>query len=71
MAMLIDDIPVIEAFLTLTMLLLGSLGFQAVTHKQYFTSVENIKEVLRWVVKGSVGLAFLVIILQAIVLIAK
>ena len=71
MAALISDIPVIEAFLILTMLLLGSLGFQAVTHKQYFTSVEDIKEVLRWVVKGSVGLAFLVIILQAIVLIAK
>ena len=71
MAMLIDDIPVIEAFLTLTMLLLGSLGFQTVTNKQYFTSDEEIKKVLRWVVKGSVGLAFLVIILQAIVLIAK
>jgi hypothetical protein len=71
MAVLFHDIPVIEAFLILTMLLLGSLGFQAVTHKQYFTSVEDIKEVLRWVVKGSVGLAFLVIILQAIVLIAK
>jgi hypothetical protein len=71
MAVLINDIPVIEAFLILTMLLLGSFGFQAVTHKQYFTSVEDIKEVLRWIVKGSVGLAFLVIILQAIVLIAK
>ena len=71
MAVLINDIPLIEAFLILTMLLLGSLGFQVVTHKQYFTSVEDIKEVLRWVVKGSVGLAFLVIILQAIVLIAK
>jgi hypothetical protein len=71
MAVLINDIPVIEAFLILTMFLLESLGFQAVAHKQYFTSVEEIKEVLRWVVKRSVGLAFLVIILQAIVLIAK
>ena len=44
MAVLINDISVIEAFRILTMLLLGSPGFQAVTHKQLFTSVEDIKE---------------------------
>jgi hypothetical protein len=53
MAVVINDIPAIEAFLILILLLLGGLGFQAVTHKQYFTSDEEIKEVLRWVVKGS------------------
>jgi Na+(H+)/acetate symporter ActP len=70
MAIIVKDIPAIEFFLILIMLFLGSVGLQAVTHKQYLTS-EDIKDVLRSVFKGLILLALLATILLIIAFVAK
>ncbi len=65
MASLIGEIPSMEIFLIVIMLICGSVGLQAYLHKQDL-AMEDVKAVLHWVFYGLIGLAILEALLQVL-----
>jgi hypothetical protein len=70
MAIITHDIPSIEFFLFIIMLMWGSFGLQAYIHKRDLTS-EDVKVVFLWIAKGLIALVVLAVSLMIIVLVAK
>ena len=70
MASVTHDVPSVEFFLFIIMLLWGSIGLQAYIHKRDLTT-EDVKGVFQWVAKGLVGLVILAVLLQIMALVLK
>jgi hypothetical protein len=66
MTSVIGDIPYIELMLIVIMLFLGSVGFQALIHKGDQITEEDSQAVIKWVIRGLIGLASLEIVLLLI-----
>jgi hypothetical protein len=63
MASVISDIPFIELMLIVIMLFLASVGYQALIHKGDQITEEDSQAVIKWVIKGLIGLASLEVVL--------
>lgn len=57
------NIPFIELILIAIMLFLGSLGYLALVHKGDQITEEDRQIVIKWVIKGLIGLASLAVVL--------
>jgi hypothetical protein len=66
----IHDIPALEFFLVLFMLLLGSVALQAYFHKRDLNH-EELRILFGWLSKGMIGLSLLAAGLIALALLAK
>lgn len=66
----IDEIPLVEFFILLTILMIGSIGLQALQQKKYLGH-EDKKFLIKWISRGLIFLASIAMILKVIELITK
>ncbi len=66
----IQDIPSIEFFLILVMLILGTVALQAFSYRRNLAQ-EDTHLLFQWIFKGLIGLTLLAALLIVIALVAK
>jgi hypothetical protein len=71
MVSIIRYIPFIELIVILIMLFMANAGYQAYIHKGEQITEEDSQAIIKWVIKGLIGLASLEIVLLLIATLVK